>query len=183
MAARAGAEFIEGLRAAPRDIWIEGKPVKDVATHPAFHNVISSLAALYDVQHDPTLRESMTYVSPSSGQRVGLSFLVPRSREDLAHVRAMMKRWADYSGGMMGRTPDYLNRSLMAYAAAGDYCGENDPRFGDNSRRYYEHVREHDLVLTHTLINPQANRSTGPGGQADPYLAARVVKETSDGLL
>jgi 4-hydroxyphenylacetate 3-monooxygenase len=183
MAARTGVEFIEGLRAAPRDIWIEGKRVEDVTTHPAFRNVIASLAAIYDMQHDAALRESMTYVSPSSGERVGLSFLVPRSREDLTRVRAMMKRWADYSGGMMGRTPDYLNRSLMAYAAAGDYCGENDPRFGDNIRRYYEHVRERDLVLTHTLINPQANRSAGPGGQADPYLAARVVKETGDGLL
>ena len=183
MPARTGAEYIEGLRARPPDLWIEGQQVEDVTRHPAFRNVIRSLAALHDMQHDPALREEMTYVSPSSGQRVGLSFLVPRSREDLARVRAMMKRWADYSGGMMGRTPDYLNRSLMAYATAADYCAENDPRFGDNIRRYYEYVREHDLVLTHTLINPQANRSVGPGGQADPTLAARVLRETADGIV
>jgi len=183
MPARTGAEYIEGLRARPPDLWIEGQQVEDVTRHPAFRNVIRSLAALHDMQHDPALREEMTYVSPSSGQRVGLSFLVPRSREDLARVRAMMKRWADYSGGMMGRTPDYLNRSLMAYATAADYCAENDPRFGENIRRYYEYVREHDLVLTHTLINPQANRSVGPGGQADPTLAARVIRETDDGIV
>ena len=183
MPARTGAEYIEGLRARPPDLWIEGQRVGDVTRHPAFRNVIRSLATLYDMQHDPALREEMTYVSPSSGQRVGLSFLVPRSREDLVRVRAMMKRWADYSGGMMGRTPDYLNRSLMAYATAADYCAENDPRFGENIRRYYEYVREHDLVLTHTLINPQANRSVGPGGQADPTLAARVLRETDDGIV
>src|SRR3989304_5239146 len=156
MPARTGAEYVEGLRARPPDLWIEGQRGEDVTRPPAFRNVIRSLATLYDMQHDPALREEMTYVSPSSGHRVGLSFLVPRSREDLARVRAMMKRWADYSGGMMGRTPDYLNRSLMAYATAADYCAENDPRFGENIRRYYEYVREHDLVLTHTLINPQA---------------------------
>ena len=183
MPARTGAEYIEGLRARPPDLWIEGQRVADVTRHPAFRNVIRSLATLYDMQQDPALREEMTYVSPSSGQRVGLSFLVPRSREDLVRVRAMMKRWADYSGGMMGRTPDYLNRSLMAYATAADYCAENDPRFGENIRRYYEYVREHDLVLTHTLINPQANRSVGPGGQADPTLAARVLRETADGIV
>ncbi len=183
MPARTGAEYIEGLRARPQDLWVEGRRVEDVTTHPAFRNVIRSLAALYAMQHDPALREEMTYVSPSSGQRVGLSFLVPRSREDLGRVRAMMKRWADYSGGMMGRTPDYLNRSLMAYATAADYCAENDPRFGENIRRYYEYVREHDLMLTHTLINPQANRSVGPGGQEDPTLAARVIRETDGGIV
>jgi len=183
MPARTGAEYVEGLRVRPPDIWIEGRRVEDVTTHPAFRNVVRSLAAIYDMQHDPALREEMTYVSPGSGQRVGLSFLVPRSRDDLARVHGMMKRWADYSGGMMGRTPDYLNRALMAYAAAADYCAENDPRFGENVRRYYENVREHDLVLTHTLINPQANRSVGPGGQADPTLAARVIGETDDGLV
>ncbi len=183
MPARTGAEYVEGLRAHPPDLWIGGRRVEDPTAHPAFRNVIRSLAALYDAQHDPALREEMTYVSPSSGARVGMSFLVPRSREDLTRTRTMMKRWADYSGGMMGRTPDYLNRALMAYATAADYCAQNDPRFGENIRRYYEHVREHDLVLTHTLINPQANRSVGPGGQADPTLAARVLHQTADGLV
>ena len=183
MPARTGAEYVEGLRTRPPELWVEGQRVPDPTAHPAFRNVVRSLAALYDAQHDPALREEMTYVSPSSGARVGMSFLVPRSREDLARVRRMMKRWADYSGGMMGRTPDYLNRALTAYAAAADYCAQNDPRFGENIRRYYEYVREHDLVLTHTLINPQANRSVGPGGQADPTLAARVLRQTAEGLV
>ncbi|MGH7429756.1 MAG: 4-hydroxyphenylacetate 3-monooxygenase, oxygenase component, partial [Candidatus Methylomirabilaceae bacterium] len=183
MPARTGAEFINGLRAQPRDIWIGGERVSDPTAHPAFRNVVRSVAALYDMQHDPALRDEMTYISPSTGARVGLSFLTPRSHDDLARVRRMMKRWADYSGGMMGRAPDYLNRALMAFAAAADYCAANDPRFGDNVRRYYEYVRENDLCLTHTLINPQANRAVGPSKQADPYLAAGIVRETDDGVL
>jgi len=83
----------------------------------------------------------------------------------------------------MGRSPDYLNRAAMAFAAAAEYCGQNDPRFADNVRRYYELVRERDLCLTHTLINPQANRAAGPAGQTDPYLAAGVVKETDGGVV
>ncbi|HXF83045.1 MAG TPA: 4-hydroxyphenylacetate 3-monooxygenase, oxygenase component [bacterium] len=183
MPARTGEQFIAGLRAQPRDLWIGGQRVDDPVTHPAFRNVLRSLAALYDLQHDPTRRDEMTYVSPTSGERVGLSFLIPHTREDLTRVRRMMKIWADYSGGMMGRTPDYLNRALMAFAAAADYCGENDPRFAQHLRAYYTLVRERDLCLTHTLINPQANRAVGPGGQADPHLAARLVSETDRGLI
>jgi 4-hydroxyphenylacetate 3-monooxygenase len=95
----------------------------------------------------------------------------------------MMKHWADASGGMLGRSPDYLNSGLMAFAAAAGFFGRNDPRHADNIRRYYEHVREHDLCLSHTLITPQVNRAVGPGQQADPYIVARVREETDAGLV
>jgi 4-hydroxyphenylacetate 3-monooxygenase len=183
MGARTGRQYIDGLRANPQEIWIAGERVADPAVHPAFRHVVRSIAALYDMQHDPATGDEMTYVSPSSGDRVGLSFLTPRSHEDLVRVRRMMKRWADYSGGMLGRSPDYLNRSLMAYAAAADYMAVNDARFGENIRQYYQYVREHDLCLTHTLINPQANRALGPARQADPYLAAAVAAETDAGIV
>ncbi len=183
MPARTGAQFLQGLRERPRELWIDGARVADPVEHPAFRNVVRSVAALYDMQHDPRIRGEMTYVSPSTGDPVGLSFLMPRTHDDLVRVRGMMKRWADYSGGFMGRTPDYLNRALVGYASASAYCGENDPRFGDHIRRYYEYVREHDLCLTHTLIHPQANRSVGPSQQADPFLAARIAEETPRGVV
>src|SRR5256712_6409238 len=176
MPARTGKEFLQGLKDQPREIWIGGERVGDVAAHPSCCNVARSVSALYDLQHDPALRDQMTFVSPGRGARVGTSFLVPRTRDDLAQVRRMMKVWADYSGGMLGRTPDYLNRAVTAFAAAAPYCGENDPRFADNVRRYYEVCRERDVCLTHTLINPQANRATGPAGQAHPHLPPARVR-------
>src|SRR2546428_5320719 len=176
MPARTGKEFLQGLKAQPREIWIGGERVGDVAAHPAFCNVARSVAALYDLQHDPALRDQMTFVSPSSGEGVGTSFLVPRPRDDLAQVRRMMKVWADYSGGMLGRAPDYLNRAVTAFAAAAPYCGENDPRFADNVRRYYEFCREQDVCLTHTLINPQANRATGPAGPPHSHITPANVR-------
>ena len=32
--------------------------------HPAFRNLVATYAALYDMQHDPALRDTMTYESP-----------------------------------------------------------------------------------------------------------------------
>lgn len=184
MPARTGAEYLQGLRDHPREVWIHGERViGDITCHPAFKNVTRSIAALYDMQCDPTLIDEMTYVSPSSGERVGMSFLQPHSREDVARRRIMMKRWADYSGGMLGRTPDYLNSGLMAMAAASEYFSRNNPANGERIKKYYEYVRENDLCLTHTLITPQVNRSVGPSKQSDPYIVARVVRETDDGIV
>ena len=53
---------------------------------------------------------------------------MPRSQEELQRRSRMMLHWARYSGGMMGRSPDYLNVSMMASAAAAEFYGQNDPR-------------------------------------------------------
>ena len=184
MPARTGAAYIARLRERPPELHMQGERVKDVTSHPGLRHGVRTLAALYDMQHDPALRDEMTYASPTTGDRVGLSFITPRSRQDLERRHVMMRHWARASCGMMGRTPDFLNASLMAMAAAGDYFGQNRPAFKQNIQRYYEHVREHDLVLTHTLVNLQRSRSTAGSGLDDTTgIALSVVEETDVGIV
>lgn len=184
MPARTGAELLAALNGQRRDVWVGGEHITaNVAEHPAFRGIARSLAQLYDMQHDPALRDELTYVLPSSGERVGMSFLIPKTRDDLERRRRAMYRWASHVGGMLGRTGDYLNSAVMAMAAGADFFAQVDPRFAANVRNYYEFVREKDLLLTHTLINPQANRAVGVAKQADPFLAARIVQETDAGIV
>ncbi|MER3397869.1 MAG: 4-hydroxyphenylacetate 3-monooxygenase, oxygenase component [Chloroflexota bacterium] len=181
MGATTGAGFLRRVSSRSRDLWHRGERVDDPTVHPAFKNCLASLAELYDIQWK--YPDEMLYESPTTGEKVGLSFLIARSPEDIRRVSRMMKRWADHHFGFMGRTPDYLNRAVTAYAAGADFLGYREPAFAANIRRYYEYVRDNDLCLTHTLINPQANRSVGPARQADPFLAARVAKETDGGIV
>lgn len=183
MAIRTGAQYIAAIDRMKVDIWVEGKRVEGkISEHPAFRNVIRTQAKLYDMQHDPD-KPYMTYRSPKSGERVSASFLAPKTKEDLEQRRRLTYEWAKYTCGMMGRTPDYLNAALMAFASAADYFGQKERRFADNVRAYYEYCRENDLCLTHTLIHPQVNRSKSAAQQADPYIAARIVKKTADGIV
>lgn len=183
MGARSGQEFLRKLDSTPREVWYgDQKVTGSVSGHPAFRGVAKSIAALYDMQLKPGM-EFMTYRSPKTGDLVGSSFMQPKSKEDLAQRTRAMRAWAEYSGGMMGRTADYLNSSIMAMAAAKEFFGNDGRDFASNIQGYYEHVRENDLVLTHTLINPQSNRSVGPSKQADPFIAARVVEKKSDGVV
>src|SRR5688572_16706370 len=117
MPARTGAEYLQGLRQRSAEIWLGNERIRDVTAHPALRRGANSVAHLYDMQHDPTLRDDMTYVSPSTGERVGLSFLIPRSHADLQRRSRMMLHWARYSGGMLGRSPDYLNVSVRRESA------------------------------------------------------------------
>jgi len=184
MGAVSGRKFLQRLDSTPRELWYgEEKVTGSVSTHRAFRGVAKSISALYDMQLNPDLQDIMTYRSPKTGDLVGSSFLQPRTKEDLAKRTAMMKTWANFSGGIMGRTADYLNSSVMAMAAAKDFFGGEGKDFASNIERYYEHVRENDLLLTHTLINPQSNRGAGPSKQADPFIAARVVEKNQEGVI
>lgn len=184
MPARTGAEYLAGLQKAPCEVYLGGRRIDDVTTWPGLASGARSVASLYDMQHDPALRDEMTYPSPTTGERVGLSFIVPRTLDDLARRRVMMSHWAHTSFGMMGRTPDFLNVSIMAMASAGDYFGRNRPEFRQNIVNYYEYVREHDLVLTHTLVNLQRNRAPmGTPVEDRTDVALAVVRETDAGIV
>src|SRR3954468_22921853 len=100
MGARSGDAYIAGRREG-EEVWIDGERVPDVTRDRRLGRGIRSVAALYDLQLEPSRREQMTYVSPTSGDRVGLSHIQPRSVDDLVRRRAMIKTWAEWSAGMM----------------------------------------------------------------------------------
>ena len=184
MAARTGSEYIERLAASSPTVEIGGETITTgIPDHPAFRNVVGTYAYLYDMQHDPEFRDVLTYESPTTGDRVGTSFLVPRTAEDLVRRREMMSTWARVSNGFLGRTGDYLNACMMALSEAGEWFAQADGAFGDNVRRYYEKVREEDLLLTHTLIPPQVNRSLPPSQQLGGEISAQIVSQDDNGIV
>ena len=183
MGARTGRQYIEGLREQPREVWLGGERVKDVTTHPGLASGVKAIASLYDMQHDPALRDTMTYVSPTSGERVGMSFIIPRTREELERRREMMLAWARQTCGMMGRSPDFMNVTYAAWAGAARSFAQGRPEFGENVRRYYEHIRENDLTLTHSLINLQRSRNITGTFNLEAGTALQVVRETDAGIV
>jgi 4-hydroxyphenylacetate 3-monooxygenase len=183
MAVRDGAAYLAGLR-DNREIWIDGERVRDVTAEPRLGRGAQAIAALYDLQTRPDLIDQMTYRSPTSGERVGLSFLEPRSVDDLVRRREMFRRWAEYGCGMIGRSPDYLNALIMGCAANRDYFDRAGREFGDHVVGYYQLCRERDLVMTHTFVPPQRHRgeSLHQAEQHDPT-TLRIVDENADGLI
>jgi aromatic ring hydroxylase len=178
MGVRTGNQYIEGLR-DDRCIYINGERVRDVTKYPPLHGVIRELAALYDRQHEQNFRDALTYRSPTSGEPVSTSFLIPTALEEVERrVRGERMR-AELTNGMMGRLPDYMNAYVADLAAIRDLLGRHERAFGDNTWRYYELCRENDLALTHTLVDPQIDRSKGIEAQE----GLRIVKETSAGLV
>jgi anthranilate 3-monooxygenase (FAD) / 4-hydroxyphenylacetate 3-monooxygenase len=183
MSARNGSDYLRGLRERPREVWLRGERVEDVATHPALRGTVEQIAGVYDLQWEAGSAETMLYTSPSSGDPVATAFMIPRCGDDLVKRGHAFRLAAEQTLGLMGRSPDFLNTTLMAFAEARDVFDRPGTRFAANVVEYYEYVRENDLFLTHALITPQIDRSRPSGEQRAQTLHMSVVDENSEGLV
>lgn len=176
-----GKQFLDTL-SAEREIYIEGERVKDVISDPRFSGATKTMAHLMDIQSDPDLSDVMTYNSPTSGDKVGMTHIQPQSRDDVIARNDAIKVWMDASCGMMGRSPDYKNCIISNYAAAKDVFKRDAFDGSQNIQNFYEHVRENDAVTTHVLVNPQIDRSK-PAHLETSDIVAQIVKETDAGIV
>lgn len=177
---RTGEQYLEGLR-DDRDVWIHGARVEDVTAHAGLSRGAETLARFMDRQFDSRYRDTVTY--EEDGKRYAMSHLVPKSKEDIVRRGAAFYEWATWSNGMFGRTPDYKNASVMAFAAGSTFLEEGRPEFARNMEAFYEYVRSNDKVLTHTLVNPMFNYAQAQQGKYSDKVALQVVKETDAGIV
>jgi anthranilate 3-monooxygenase (FAD)/4-hydroxyphenylacetate 3-monooxygenase len=179
---RTGKQYLDGLKARPRNVWVRGKRVDDVVSHPAFTKPAQHVAKLYDMQHDPKHRDVLTWKS-ESGEVFGTAFMPARSLADLQKRSDAFRLWAEASFGLLGRSPDFLNTTLMAFAESPAVFEKLGERYRNNVIRYYEYVRENDLFLTHALVTPQTDRTKSAAEQDSEFLHMGVVRETDKGLV
>jgi anthranilate 3-monooxygenase (FAD) / 4-hydroxyphenylacetate 3-monooxygenase len=181
--ARSGLQYIDSLRTGQPCVYLNGGRVQDVTSEPLFAGPLQAVAEQYDMQRLPAYQDVMTYASPATGDRVSRSFMIPRSRDDLVLLRQHFKLRTDHNFGFMGRAPDFMNAFVTGLHLVRDRFGTAGDQFAENATRYYEHVRENDLFLTHMLINPQIDRSKTSAQQEDPFLHLGKVGETREGIV
>jgi 4-hydroxyphenylacetate 3-monooxygenase oxygenase component len=181
MGIRTGSDYVASLRDS-REVWLDGDRIADVTADPRLRAMPLSLAELYDLQHLPEFAARLTFSSPTTGASVGLSHIQPRSAVDLRRRRDMVKIWMDRVGGMMGRTPDFINVMVAAFAAGHAYFASSRAAFGQNILAYHEHIRARDLALTHSLVTPEIDKSKPIFAQPGD-IAMKVVRETDTGII
>ncbi|MEM2058543.1 MAG: 4-hydroxyphenylacetate 3-hydroxylase N-terminal domain-containing protein [Thermoproteota archaeon] len=177
MGARTGQEYLERLRENPPRVFLGKEEIKDPILHPAFRGAARTIAHLYDLQHQEGRKDYMLF--EENGELYSTQFLLPRTHDDLRKRFLTHMTFARATLGLMGRTTDFLGAMLSGFYLGRDYLGE----FADNVANYYFYVREHDLFLTHALVDPPLDRSKPPWEQKSPYGALRVVGKERGGVI
>jgi 4-hydroxyphenylacetate 3-monooxygenase len=179
---RSGEDYLRGLR-DDRTVLLNGERVKDVTAHPAFAGAIRTVAALYDLAHDPVHRELMTYPSPRDGWPINKSWLVPRSRDDLTARRRAIKFWADASYGFLGRSPDHVASFFAGFAGSPEFYARGGQQFADNLTRFAAKAADEDLYVSYVIVHPTVDRAKPAHQQAEPYLYCGAAAERDGGIV
>jgi 4-hydroxyphenylacetate 3-monooxygenase len=177
---KTGADHIKSLRDG-RTVYIDGKLVDDVTTHPAFRNAVQSAAMLYDFQARPENIELMTFEPNGSNRRVNRAWQMPRNHAEMVQRRKALQAWAELSWGFLGRSPDHLASALVGQRMGIDVFRRHGEARAKALENYFEEASRNDYFLTYVIINPQAERAKDWGEQAED-LVARVVDEDTGGI-
>jgi len=178
---KTGAQHLESLRDG-RQVYIYGKLVDDVTTHPAFRNSVASAAFLYDFQNSPDRAEQMTFPVPETGTRVSRSWQLPTSFCELAARREALTASAETHFGFMGRSPDHVASCISGMYMGIDQFEAYDAGRAEALRNYFIYARENDIFLTYAIINPHADRAKTVGNQPDSFIAARLCGQDARGI-
>src|SRR5262245_3541302 len=99
---KTGADHLKSLQDG-RAVFIDGKAVDDVTTHPAFRNVCNAAATLYNFQADPANLERMTFerngAAAQGYRRINRAWQFPRSHAELVARRRALVSWAELTCG------------------------------------------------------------------------------------
>ncbi len=181
MSARTGAEFLGALNDG-REIWVGADKVGDVTGHPSFAGAAEGLAGAFDLQHE--YARDCLIPDPETGEPINVSHIIPRSQHDIARRHTGLARTAEYTVGIMGRTPDYMNVTYAGFAGRCDEWAANGNEAGaENLVNYQKFLRRNDIALTHTIIQPTIDKAQGDVPKPGNDVALHKAGETQYGIV
>jgi 4-hydroxyphenylacetate 3-monooxygenase len=179
--ARTGTEYLKGLKDG-REVWLDGARITDVTTHPALAGAAHKMAAYYDLHHQAA--DVCLMPDPVTGECISVSHLIPRSRADLDKRHACLERIAEWSLGILGRTPDYINVSMAGFAGRVDIWSMHGNEAGaTNLSAFHQELARRDLSLTHAIVHPTVDKRLPDVYAGDGEVALHKVADTEHGIL
>ena len=183
MPARTGQDYLSGLKATSREVWLGGERVESVTEHPLLKAGAEAIASYYDLQHDRP--DELLIPDPETGEDINISHMQPRSKEDLERRGKGLTLIAELSMGVMGRRPDYMNVTFAGFAddelrwAGSD--GSNTEGYA-NLVNFQKRLRRTDLALTHTIVHPNVDKAADAVFKDNP-VPLHKVGETEDSII
>ena len=175
---RTGKDYLESLRDG-RQVYLGKEKVTDITTHKAFANTARTFARVYDLKRSPEFIDTCSF--EENGERHSAWFLMPRSKEDLQKRADIHRLTAEWTHGLMGRSPDHVASYLTGMCMQPEIFQDKPGVSLERLRAIYEDMKQRDLFTCYLVLSPQSSRQPSPDGKKYPSL--RVVAEDDKGVI
>jgi aromatic ring hydroxylase len=165
--ARTGSQYLRGLDDGRRVV-VSGRFVRDVATDEATAGMARELAGFLDA-HGGERELDL------AGGCLPRAYSLAATADEVAARGRAFEAIARRSGGLLGRSPDFLATIVASWAGAADHFGP----FADHVRDYWRESRDRHRVLTHAISDPPRGQDRAAGLSR----TVRIVREDGDGIV
>ena len=172
---RTGDDYLKALLDGRR-IYIGSELVTDVTTHPAFRNAAHSYARLFDFKR---ATEGMSF--EENGERHSFYYKQARTIEDLLFRKNGHKLLADFSYGLLGRSPDHVSSFVTGMTMKPEVFDVPGHGFPEHLLAYYKHLRDNDLYVTYAVHPPAGAKNWSQDAKAHLFDSPSLQVVASDG--
>ncbi len=181
MVLKTGTSYLDSLRRRHLDAHYRGEKLSDPVDHPLVGPAVRSVAATYDLAHQPQYADLATAVSPE-GESVNRFTHIHRSAEDLVRKVKLQRVLGRLTGSCFQRCVgwDALN---ALYITTHEIDAALGATYHGRLKRFLHYVQVNDLVCQGAMTDVKGDRSARPGDQADPDLYLHVVEKAGDHIV
>ncbi|HOV78772.1 MAG TPA: 4-hydroxyphenylacetate 3-hydroxylase N-terminal domain-containing protein [Bacillota bacterium] len=174
-------EYLESMSALDPKIYLGGRRVS-LHQDPTASTVLRANARVYELSQEPEYIDTMTVISPFTGDRVSRNLHIASSVNDL-EKRAEM---ATLTSQMLG-TCNYRCVGADVLNALAGITWEMDRELGTEYHRRFikhlKHLQENDLAVSGAVTDAKGDRGKRPGQQEDPDVYVHVAEKKPDGIV
>jgi 4-hydroxybutyryl-CoA dehydratase/vinylacetyl-CoA-Delta-isomerase len=182
MGLRTGEQYLEAIKVRNKaEIYVMGKEVKDVTTHPFLKPSIMAFKATFDAPWEEDTKELARVWSPFINEEVNRFNHIHRSPDDLAAKVKLLRKLSHKTGACFQRCVGfdalntlYIITELMAQK------GKTEPK--ERFVEYLKTVQKKDLALAGAMTDAKGVRTLKPYQQKNKDAYVRVTEVTKDGI-
>ncbi|QIW24601.1 4-hydroxybutyryl-CoA dehydratase [Sulfolobus sp. S-194] len=182
MAIRTGEQYLDSIKIRNKaEIYVMGKEVRDVTTHPFLKPSVMAFKATFDAAWEEDTKELARTWSPFINEEVNRFNHIHRSPEDLAAKVKLLRKLSHKTGACFQRCVgwDALNTlwimtNIMAQKGKKEYK--------DRFVEYLSYVQKRDLALAGAMTDAKGVRTLKPHQQPNKNAYVRIEEVTKDGI-
>ncbi len=178
-----GEEYRRSLsERKPLNVYFCGQKLQEPLDHPIVALALNSVAATYDLAHDPRYQDLATAKSALTATRISRFCHLHQSAEDLIAKVKLLRVLGRTTGGCFQRCVgmDGCNATFITTHEIDRKYGTD---FHQRFKKYMLEVEKNDWTIDGCMTDVKGDRSKRPADQADPDLYVRVVERREDGIV